>query len=358
MNFPRPWLQPAALFCSGCFIVASVAQTEAAALSHTNLMQFRAPDGSVHPVRTTNDWNARRLAILGSMTLVMGPLPRHDRTAPPPMTVEEEVDGGKYVRRLIRYESEPGSQVPAYLLIPKSALQGKERAPGALTLHQTRPEGHKVVVGLGPNTNDAYAVELAERGYICIAPAYPLLANYHPDLKALGYESGTMKAIWDNMRALDLLESLPYVKRGRFAAIGHSLGGHNAIYTAVFDERIQAAASSCGLDSYRDYKDGNITGWTSERYMPKLKQYAPDSFPFDFHEMIAALAPRSVFISAPMGDTNFKWASVKAIGSAARPIFELHGRPERLQIEHPDCGHVFPIGMRLKAYRIFDATLR
>lgn len=50
------------------------------------------------------------------------------------------------------------------------------------------------------------------------------------------------KAIWDNMRALDVLESLPFVQRGGFGVIGHSLGGHNAVYTAVWDA-IAAAAS-------------------------------------------------------------------------------------------------------------------
>jgi len=135
------------------------------------------------------------------------------------------------------------------------------------------------------------------------------MANYQPDLKALGYRSGTMKAIRDNIRGLDYLESLPYVRRGKFGAIGHSLGGHNAIYTAVFDERIKVVVSSCGFDSFVDYMDGNIKGWTSERYMPKLLEYQDslEKVPFDFHELIGTLAPRPVFINAPLGDTNFKW---------------------------------------------------
>ena len=124
------------------------------------------------------------------------------------------------------------------------------------------------VVGLGGKENRAYGAELAERGFVVLAPSYPQLANYWPDIKGLGYRSGTMKAVWDNIRGLDLLESLPYVKKGQLAAIGHSLGGHNSIYTAVFDERIRVIVSSCGFDSYLDYKDGNIAGWTSERYMP------------------------------------------------------------------------------------------
>ena len=47
--------------------------------------------------------------------------------------------------------------------------------------------------------NDEYGVELAKRGYVVIATPYPRLSDYNPDLKKLGYESGTMKAIWDNM---------------------------------------------------------------------------------------------------------------------------------------------------------------
>ena len=95
-------------------------------------------------------------------------------------------------------------------------------------------------------------VELAERGYVVLAPAYPLMAGYQPDLDRLGYRSGTMKAIWDNIRGLDLLESLPMVKKAEFGAVGHSLGGHNAIYTAVFDQRIKVVVSSCGFVQVSD----------------------------------------------------------------------------------------------------------
>ncbi len=44
------------------------------------------------------------------------------------------------------------------------------------------------------------------------------------------WESGTLKAVWDNLRGLDLLESLPYVNaQAGFGVIGHSLGGHNSV---------------------------------------------------------------------------------------------------------------------------------
>ena len=77
--------------------------------------------------------------------------------------------------------------------------------------------------------------ELAEHGYVVLAPDYPYEGEYQPDLYAMGYVSGTMKAIYDNIRAIDLLQSLPNVDPERIGCIGHSLGGHNSIFTATFD---------------------------------------------------------------------------------------------------------------------------
>jgi predicted dienelactone hydrolase len=241
------------------------------------------------------------------------------------------------------------------LLIPKQALTGKGKFPGVLCPHPT-----------GPVEDPTYARELAARGYVTITPNYPWLGKYKPDLKALGWESGTMRAIWDNMRGLDLLDSLPYIKHGKYGAIGHSLGGHNSIYTAVFDQRIQVIVSSCGFDSYLDYAGGNPKSWQPERgwcqtcYMPKLANYAGRlaEIPFDFHEMVGALAPRAVLINAPLKDVNFSWQSVDSVVAAAAQVYHLYGKPQNLCCEHPDCNHDFPEAMRQTAYRLLDAQLK
>lgn len=297
----------------------------------------------------------------------MGPLPDKTRRQPPKVLIEEATDCGSYVRQLITYESEPGSHVPAYLLIPNAARKGRKQFPAVLALHSTDMQfGHRVLVEQVNKNYRAYADELAKRGFIVLAPAYPLMANYQPDLKALGYESGTMKAIWDNLRGLDLLDSLPYVKRGRYGALGHSLGGHNAIYTAVFDQRIKVIVSSCGFDSFLDYYGGDPKnwqlerGWCQMRYMPRLAEYRGrlEEIPFDFHELIGALAPRSVFVNAPLDDSNFQWRSVDAIVQAASPVYRLHQAEKHLVVEHPDTGHDFPEAQREQAYRLLAETLR
>ncbi|HAV61446.1 MAG TPA: alpha/beta hydrolase [Verrucomicrobiales bacterium] len=335
-------------------------------LPRMDLLRYRDRRGEVRRVESKSDWAKRRNEILRGMQEIMGPLPDHKKRLPVAMEIIDEVDGGTYVRRLISYGSEAESRTPAHLLIPKSALEKNVRAPAVLCLHPTDDKiGHDVVVGLGGKPNRAYAAELAERGFVALAPSYPLLAGYQPDLGGLGYHSGTMKAIWDNIRGLDLLESLHFVKRGGFGTIGHSLGGHNSVFTAVFDERLKVVVTSCGLDSFVDYYGGSPDvwkperGWCQLRYMPRLLEYAGrlEEIPFDFPELIGALAPRVCFISAPTGDGNFKWESVDRIGRAARPVYELFGKSDNLIIEHPDCGHDFPDGIRSRAYSLLEKHL-
>jgi len=335
-------------------------------LPRDNLLVYRDGDGKPAPVKTVADWGKRRAEVVRGMEAVMGKLPGPEKRCPLDPKTEEEVDAGTYVRRLITYASEPGSRVPAYLLIPKDVLAGKRKAPAVLCLHSTNNVvGHGIVVGLGKQPNRGYAAELAERGYVTLAPNYPLLAKYQPDLKALGWESGTLKAVWDNIRGLDLLASLPFVDTKAFGTIGHSLGGHNSVYTAVFDDRLKAVVSSCGLDSYLDYYGGDEKNWQSERgwcqtrYMPKLAGYRGRlaDIPFDFHELIGALAPRHVLIVAPTKDSNFRADSVDRIATAARPVFKLYGHPDRLRVEHPEAAHDFPPEMREAAYKLFDTVL-
>ena len=76
----------------------------------------------------------------------------------------------------------------------------------------------------------------------------------------LGYVSGTMKGIWDHMRAVDVLQSMPEVDGSRIGVMGNSLGGHNSLFVAVFDPRIKAIVCSSGFDSFlKQY----CAGWCS-----------------------------------------------------------------------------------------------
>ncbi len=140
--------------------------------------------------------------------------------------------------------------------------------------------------------------------------------------------------------------------------IGHSLGGHNAIFTALFDERLRAVVSSCGF--CRFHKD-DVASWTGPRYMPRIAaefgNYA-DRLPFDFPELIAAIAPRAFFASAAQKDAYFDVAGVRETMDAASPIYERLGAKDRLQAYYPNCEHGFPEDARTRSYQFLDQMLQ
>jgi hypothetical protein len=98
--------------------------------------------------------------------------------------------------------------------------------------------------------------------------------------------------------------------------------------------------------------------------MPMLSNYRgrlPD-IPFDFPELLGALAPRPLFVNAPLGDDNFRWKSVDQCTAAALPVYQLLLGSEdvssRIQVLHPDCPHDFPDEARQAAYAMIDSVLR
>ncbi|GAC1470115.1 MAG: hypothetical protein NVSMB9_14870 [Isosphaeraceae bacterium] len=230
-----------------------------------------------------------------------------------------------------------------------------------LCLHQTVPIGKDEPVGLGGNPNLRYALELVRRGYVTLAPDYPNFGEYRFDPYANGYVSASMKAIWNNLGAVQVLTELGEVDAERIGVIGHSLGGHNAIFTALFEPRLKAVVSSCGFNSFPYYYGGKIAGWSHQGYMPRLKEAYSldlDQVPFDFPELIGALAPRGFFTNSPLHDDNFAMEGVRACITAALPVYRLHGVPMRLQAVYPDAKHDFPNAQREEAYRFLDGLLK
>lgn len=357
------------LILAGSVVVFGWAESEPARApdypDHARLMVVRDGQGREHPVRDRNDWDVRRAHILAHFQEVAGPLPGGERRVPLDIRVlSTEADAG-VIRQKITFAAEPGDRVPAWLLIPEgsgaSRSGAKPRRPAVLCLHQTVAIGKDEPVGLGGKPDLRYAIELARRGYVAIAPDYPGFGEYRIDVYRMGYASATMKAVWNNRRAVDLLCGLEEVDADRIGVIGHSLGGHNAIFTALFEPRIRAVVSSCGFNAFPYYYKGNIAGWSHRGYMPRLRErYGLDlaKVPFDFPELIGALAPRAFFANAPLHDANFEVEGVRVAIEAARPVYQLLGVPDRLVAVHPDAEHAFPRPVREQAYEFLDRSLR
>lgn len=360
-----------------------------------DLLVVRGDDGTLRPAKTPEDWALRRAHILLALQDVMGPVPEGWRDLPLDPQVHEVVDLPSHVRKKVSFRAEPADRVTAYLLVPKDPPEGSagrgdggsagmgggasqtapsspapspRRLPAVLCLHQTTAIGKDEPAGLGANPDLSYAAELAERGYVTLAPDYWTFGDYRDkayDPYDQGYHSGTMKGIWNHVRSVDYLASLPEVDATRIGCIGHSLGGHNTLWLGAFEPRIRVFVSSSGFNSLTayaasSYGGGDLKNYAQLRYMPRVARVFgndPARVPWDYHEVLAALAPRPVFVSAPLGDENFVVEGVRECVAAALPVYSFLGAPGNLVAVHPDAGHSFPKEVRQMAYAFIDRAI-
>jgi len=68
--------------------------------------------------------------------------------------------------------------------------------------------------------------------------------------------------------------------------------------------------------------------------MPRIRDaYGsdPDRVPFDFYELVGALAPRTFFSNSPLRDSNFSIDGVKKGIAEAQKVYDLLGVSDRLR---------------------------
>ena len=90
----------------------------------------------------------------------------------------------------------------------------------------------------------------------------------------------------------------------------------------------------------------------------KLFQCDPKQMPFNFPEVLAAIAPRRLFVCAPVNDANFAVAGVKKCEASVKPLYSLLGAEKKCTFEYPDAEHDFPDETRLRAYAWLDEQLK
>ncbi len=286
------------------------------------------------PIGTLEAWRARRGEILKTWLDFLGRFPE-DR-GPVKLDVLEEDRKAGCVRQLVRYDAEPGCPVEGYLLHPEEV---KGRVPGVVVLHSTVDHTIRQPAGLDGPEQYHFALKLARRGFAAFAPrcflwqykgkdyldAVRWLAERHPDVK------GMAKMLHDARRAVDVLQSLPFVDGDRIGCIGHSLGAKEALYLAAFDERVKAAVSSEGGIGL------GFSNWEAPWYLgPSIKE---KGFPLENHQVLALVAPRSfLLIGGDDADGDRSWPSIAAV----LPIYDLLGAPRRAGLFNHRKGHAVP----------------
>ena len=274
-----------------------------------------------------------REAMLADWQRILGALP--NKKAP----LKMEILGGEslpeFTRHYVRYQITAGVWADGYLLRPHLP-KGKKTA-GVVVFHSTVKQQAQLVAGIDQSVPDKMqGVQMAKLGYVALCPRN-FLFNEGADLKGntakvlKDWPTGMARMLWDGIRALDVLASLPEVDANRLGCIGHSLGAKEALYLAAFDERVKVAVSSEGGVGL------SMSNWEADWYLGAQIQ-AP-GFKADHHELLALISPRAyLWIGGDSADTDSGLDYLKA----AQPVFARAGVPESLQFFNHRLGHAYP----------------
>lgn len=158
------------------------------------------------------------------------------------------------------------------------------------------------------------------------------------------------KYLHDLTRAVDLLTSMPTVNGARLGAIGHSLGGLEALWLTWYDPRIASGVSSCGFGLLRTLLRDRINHGFA-MYVPALLDTC------DLDALVGDLAPRAFMLTAGESDPLFPIDGVRSLAETAESRYAEAGVPERFRAILFQGGHGFPADVRAEAYTFLDRWL-
>ncbi|MFC4557981.1 alpha/beta hydrolase family protein [Virgibacillus kekensis] len=317
-------------------------------------------------VNSQEDWEKKRADILKRWKGMIGELP--DKV-PLDLKINSESSKERFVRQHVTYSTVDGDSVTAYLLIPEGA-EGK-KLPALIALHGTDEKGKDSISTNKAKHNRNFAAELVQRGYVVLVPdaltsgerikaGEKTFHNAYLYRDFPQWSSITMKNLTDHRQGLDLLAQHDCVDESRIGAIGHSFGGYNAFYLAGVDDRVKAVVSSCGFSMFTgDYRPHRWADRDWYTHFPKLTPMISEGdIPFEFHEILALVAPKPLFNWSGQSDSIFPhW---KAIGSGLHSVYQLYeklGVPERITSLLGAEGHDFPPHIRECSYQFMDKWL-
>lgn len=326
----------------------------------------------------------------------LGPFPKEKPKLNPKIICEEKFPKYNQIKVCLSADKHyKDDLIYAWLLIPHHI---KEKKPAVLCLHPTTfGYGKDIVVGKDKPypkivskemqrlpkkffIERSYAKHLAERGYITLAPdtlgdgerkskngIYDLKEFYqrYPHWSAVG------KTIWDNIICIDYLHTLKYVDTRKIGVIGHSLGGHSAIFVAGFDERIKIVVSNGGCSFFGkamehwsrippppELKNKVLPG-LSYVYIPKLRPYLGNHEipnPIEFWEVMSLICPRPLmYAGAAYNDTTPGRVEIlKETWEGTYNFYKKTGFEDKIFYHIYPGEHSFPVRAREFIYNWID----
>jgi pimeloyl-ACP methyl ester carboxylesterase len=150
------------------------------------------------------------------------------------------------------------------------------------------------------------------------------------------------RMVEDTRAAIDMLQKNPKVDPEKIYLFGYSLGGTVGIYTAALDSRVKGVVSICGFTPMRldtaDRGDGGIARYSHVHgLLPRLGFFIGEEsrIPYDYTELISAIAPRPVFVLQPQLDRDAAPADVHTAVENARKVYSLYNAADKLLLDEP-----------------------
>lgn len=348
---------------------------DAAHLPEQNALPDALVDTAGRPVRTADEWQARRKEIKAVVEhYLTGSVP------PPPGNVrgveqEHKTLAGDVAFRRVRLSFGPEHKLgfDVAVFIPGQAASTAGRYPVIVNpsfspTPGAEPTSASVPVTL-PNTASNDPEKAAEpfkaaldRGFAVVTWNYQACGVDRADCRSSGffpaypgYEWGDLAAwAWGISRVVDYLQTQPFADASRIVVLGHSRLGKATLICGAFDQRIAlvaVAGSGCGgTGAFRFNGRGRGGKEGLEDYVarfpwhvgPNLAQFSGqvDRLPFDQHWLIAMVAPRPFIMAEGVDDQYANGRAAVASFKGALPVYELLGARERLGLNFRPGKHL------------------
>lgn len=282
------------------------------------------------------EWNARAAHLKERILASAGLLPMPERS-PLNAQVFGDITHPDYIVSKVYFESLPGFFVAGNLYRPV----GAGPFPAILS-----PHGHWAY---GRLENSAVAsvpgraINLARQGFVVFA--YDM-AGYNdsrqlehrqfggPREKLWGLSVAGLQ-LWNSIRGLDFLESLPYVRRDRIGATGASGGGTQVFLLAAVDDRV-AVAAPVNMISLQ------MQGGCLCENQPGLRLDTTNV------EIAATIAPRPLLMVSASGDWTTN--TMEREYPAVRALYALRGAADRVHAVRFDAPHNYNRDSREAVY--------
>ena len=236
--------------------------------------------------------------------------------------------------RRIYYQLWPGVYSAGLLFMPKQLSE--KPAPAMLC-----PHGHWSDGNAHPEVQKR-CLNFARLGYVTFSSTQ----NHFEDLY-IGVSHQTLM-IWNNLRALDYLESLPQVDRSRIGVAGASGGGLQTQMVVGLDDRVRAATVVGLTCDFREIMFPDRHHCTCNHF-PQVMQFTD-------HPEISALGLPTALQFLTMNDwtKNFERDNFPTI----QKLYAANGHPDRVDCKYYDTPHSYDKAKRERTYWWMERWVR